>query len=215
MGIKEFPPGSNSVDCNTWYYGKRVHGSQYPWCCVEMQYVFYQADASKLLLRTASCSTLLNWFKNQGRLYTKPEVGDLVFYKFNTTAAYKADHVGIVDAVNKDGSIYAIEGNTSQKSDDNGGSVMRRLRKGSIVGYGRPAYEEKPKPTAKRATLKLGDKGPDVVFLKQRLIAKGFGNLEEQNDKYTDGVKNAVMYIQALNGLKIDGICGPITWQYI
>lgn len=180
-----------------------------------MQYIFYQADASNLLLKTASASTLFNWFKNRGRIYSKPEVGDIVFYKFNLKKTYKADHVGIVDTVNADGSIYAIEGNTSVKSDDNGGAVMRRLRKSSIVGYGRPEYVKNVKPTVNRTTIKEGDRGPDVVYLKQRLLSRGFGNLDEGTDLFTKGVGDAVMYMQAINGLKTDRICGPKTWQII
>jgi surface antigen len=46
----------------------------------------------------------------------------------------RVDHVGIVESVNGDGSIYTIEGNTSNNI------VERRHRKSMIAGYGRPHY---------------------------------------------------------------------------
>lgn len=213
IGKKESPPNSNSIDCNDWYYNKKgIKGSAYPWCCVEMQYVFHLAGASNLLKRTASCSELLSWFKKNGRFYKTPQVGDLVFYNFSHPNSL-ADHVGIVDTVNKNGSIYAIEGNTSVNgSQDNGGAVLRRLRTGKIVGYGRPKYDNAV-ATTKRATLKEGSKGADVTYLKKKLSAMGFGNLSLENDIYTKGVGDAVQYFQITHNLKADRICGEQTWN--
>lgn len=34
IGTKEVPSGSNKVKYNTWYYGRAVSGSAYPWCQV-------------------------------------------------------------------------------------------------------------------------------------------------------------------------------------
>ena len=34
IGTKEVPSGSNNVKYNTWYYGRAVSGSSYPWCQV-------------------------------------------------------------------------------------------------------------------------------------------------------------------------------------
>ena len=40
IGVKESPSGSNNVKYNTWYYGKAVSGSAYPWCCVFVEWCF-------------------------------------------------------------------------------------------------------------------------------------------------------------------------------
>ena len=42
VGISENPPSSNNVRYNTWYYGREVSGSAYPWCMVFVQWVFAQ-----------------------------------------------------------------------------------------------------------------------------------------------------------------------------
>lgn len=40
IGVKESPAGSNKVKYNTWYYGSAVSGSDYPWCCVFVEWCF-------------------------------------------------------------------------------------------------------------------------------------------------------------------------------
>ena len=40
VGVKESPAGSNNVKYNTWYYGRTVSGSAYPWCCAFAAWVF-------------------------------------------------------------------------------------------------------------------------------------------------------------------------------
>lgn len=134
---------ANNVVFNTAYYGKEVNGSQYPWCAVFIWYVFREAEASDLYYdgkKTAYCPTLMNWFKNKTRFHTSPKVGDIVFYNFS--GGKTATHVGIVSEVGN-GTIKAIEGNTSTVNQNNGGMVMERERKLSVcLGFGRPAYEE-------------------------------------------------------------------------
>lgn len=144
VGITEYPPNSNKVIYNTDYYGKSVSGSAYPWCCVFVWWVFAQFTPC-LVWKTASCSELGNWFKDNSRWYNQPQVGDVVFFKFNTNNRW-TNHCGIVKSINGK-MIETIEGNTSVNSDDNGGAVMIRQRTSNIVGYGRPAYAEEVIPT--------------------------------------------------------------------
>lgn len=40
IGTKESPANSNNVKYNTWYYGKAVSGSAYPWCAVFVCWCF-------------------------------------------------------------------------------------------------------------------------------------------------------------------------------
>lgn len=141
IGIKENPSDSNNVIFNTWYYGRDVYGSAYPWCCTFVSYVFSQCGAIELIGgKSALCLNTGQWFKNQGRFYvSNPQPGDIVFFKYGTNSRW-TNHIGIVESVNVNGSINTIEGNTSKTSDDNGGAVMRRVRSSNIVGYGRPRY---------------------------------------------------------------------------
>lgn len=140
IGVKESPPSSNNVRYNTWYYGREVSGSAYPWCAVFVAFVFDQAKV-KLPIRTASCGALMRAAQSAGCWVTGDyRPGDVVIYDFPGGAA--TDHCGIVEAV--DGTyISAIEGNTSSASDADGGAVERRARKFSqIVGAVRPSYDK-------------------------------------------------------------------------
>ena len=41
LGTKEYPPNSNNVKYNTWYYKHPVYDSKkYPWCAVFISYIF-------------------------------------------------------------------------------------------------------------------------------------------------------------------------------
>lgn len=140
VGVTEYPPNSNRCKYNQAFYGSDVSGSQYPWCCAFVWWVFAQYDPC-LVKKTASCQDLGNWFNAQGRWHSNPEIGDVVFFHFSTNDRW-TNHVGIVKDI-KGNMIETIEGNTSVSSDDNGGAVMVRQRTSNIVGYGRPDYSEK------------------------------------------------------------------------
>ena len=86
-----------------------------------------------------------DWAKSHGYWHSYKEAakpGDLVLFDFNGNHSYR-QHVGIV--VSQTGNtLTCIEGNTSVTSNDNGGSVMRRVRYVSqVVGYIRPPYNAK------------------------------------------------------------------------
>lgn len=95
-------------------------------------------------VKTASCSVMGDYaIKNKTNVtWGKKKVGDIVLYDFNGNGT--SDHTGILEAINKDGTITVIEGNTSEKSNTNGGSVARRTRYKSQVNYFvRPKYDKK------------------------------------------------------------------------
>ena len=149
IGVTEFPRDSNNVKYNTEFYGREVYdglwGTTFPWCCTVVWWVFKHADASDLFYgggKTASCPTLAQYYERKGQLVKYGfRRGDIVFFDWNI-GGYGYDHVGIIEKANGDGTYYCIEGNTSLTSNDNGGSVMRRLRSFmSISGAGRP-YED-------------------------------------------------------------------------
>lgn len=142
LGVCENPPNSNSVRYNTWYYGREVMGSAYPWCMAFVQWVFAQAGV-KLPLRTASCGQLMNAAKAAGCWVTRDFLpGDVVIYDFPGGAA--TDHCGIVETELPDYGVQAIEGNTSQSgSQSNGGQVCRKNRpRKYIVGAVRPKFDQ-------------------------------------------------------------------------
>jgi len=145
LGVKESPMGSNQVKYNTAYYGRAVSGSAWAWCCTFIWWLFKAGDASDLFYgggKTASCTTLMKYYRVQGQIVTDPRPGDLVFYNWKG-AKSTAVHIGVVESIDADGDIIAIEGNTSIESDDNGGKVMRRNRKRSVcIAFARPKYSK-------------------------------------------------------------------------
>ena len=131
LGTTERPANSNNVKYNTWFYGREVRDTadtKYPWCMAFVQWCFNQAGR-KLPYHTASCSALLNWYR-QNRpecIVTAPRPGDIIIYNFG--------HTGIVESV-AGSTITAIEGNTSAGeagSQSNGGGVFRRKRSKTLV----------------------------------------------------------------------------------
>ena len=71
----------------------------------------------------------------------------MVFFDFPGDSLHRISHVALVEAVNGDGSITTIEGNTSsgqRGSQRDGDGVWRRTRRTGIVGYGYPAYGSGP-----------------------------------------------------------------------
>ena len=145
IGVTEYPANSNKVKYNTAYYGREVFGAAYPWCCAFIWWLFQQAGAKELFYgggKIASCTMLMNYYKKQKQFKTSnPLPGDLVFFNFDKNAA-DAEHIGIVESVNG-GIVITIEGNTGTTNDANGGAVMRRERRASVIlGYATPAYDE-------------------------------------------------------------------------
>ena len=140
IGVKESPKNSNNVKYNTEYYGREVNSSAYAWCCVFIWWLFKQAGVSNLFCngkKTASCTYVKNTMKKQ--IVDNAKAGDLVLFQFDKDSA--ADHIGIIEKVNSDGTYTTIEGNTAIGNDSNGGEVMRRTRKKSLVMcFIRPAY---------------------------------------------------------------------------
>lgn len=141
LGVCENPPSSNNVRYNTWYYGREVMGSAYPWCMVFVQWCFSQCRVV-LPLRTASCGELMRAAKAAGQWVVRDfQPGDVVIYDFPGGAA--TDHCGIVEMELPDYGVQAIEGNTSQSgSQSNGGMVCRKNRPSKyIIGAVRPRFD--------------------------------------------------------------------------
>lgn len=207
IGTTEFPANSNNVKYNTWFYGRMVQGSGFPWCAVFISYIFKDAPVN-MCKKTASCLDMLEWFEAHNQIVTHPQPGDIVFFKYSTNKR-RTNHVGLIIAVEDSAHFLTIEGNTSTKSDDNGGAVMERRRtRANVVAFARPLYEDRDHY---HPTLRRGAKGETVELLQELLnvhniqvkIDGDFGVLTEQ----------AVKEFQELYSLKIDGVVGPLTWE--
>ena len=211
IGTKESPANSNNVKYNTWYYGNPVSGDAYPGCCTFITWLLQ--NEQRLCLKTASCATLYDWFSSRNQIVKDPQPGDIVFFKYKTNNR-KTNHVGLVIAVTGK-SVRTIEGNTSVTSNDNGGSVMERLRTSNIVGYARPKYSDIPKVAlTNRPTLSLGSKGPEVTYLQLRLQVLKY-DVGLADGDFGKKTLEAVKKFQIDHKLTPDGIVGPKTWAQI
>lgn len=141
---KDLAPGMNGLSwCNAFVN----------WCFVK---AFGEKEAKKMLYSNSGFSyytpTSSQYFKNNKRWFSKPKVGDIIYFK-NTE---RICHVGLVYKVNAK-YVYTIEGNTSGGSSvvSNGGGVFKKsylLSNSRIAGYGRPKYGTETKNSTKQKT---------------------------------------------------------------
>jgi CHAP domain-containing protein len=126
-------------------YGIAYGMDQVAWCAEFQWWVFTSAGAANLIPKTAYTPTFYSWFQQKGQASKTPKVGSLVFFDWPGDGVNRIQHVGIVEAINADGSITTIEGNTTSGNagdQSNGGGVFRRKRALSlVVGFGHPAYD--------------------------------------------------------------------------
>lgn len=212
------------------YYNGNKQGAA--WCDVFVDWLFYQlcdkdaVKAQQMICQTgdcgAGCRFSADYYRNAGRFYTNPKVGDQIFF------GVKGDesHTGIVYKVDAS-RVYTIEGNTSGASGvvANGGGVCKKsyaLNYSKIVGYGRPRYDEETETktskgectvTIELSVLKKGAKGEQVKALQRLLYAMGYPlGIYGADGDFGSMTDAAVRSYQKNKGLTVDGIVGQNTW---
>lgn len=135
LGTRETPAESNNVRYSRWYMdnpGGWTSGGP-PWCAMFISWCYTKSGSEvfdKNAARWAFCPFVVADAR-QGQHHltvtTKPKPGDVAVYRFGSD---EFKHIGMFEKwINRDaGRFSAIEGNTSQTSDDNGGEVQRRER---------------------------------------------------------------------------------------
>lgn len=99
------------------------------WCAAMVSYCVkwtnYVVSGESKLRLAEHCLTMWNWNPSAQRDY--PQAGFLVVWQHGTSSN---GHIGIVEAVNGDGTITTIEGNTSpsQGVERDGDGVYRKIR---------------------------------------------------------------------------------------
>lgn len=127
LGQNEHPPGSNICFASKWY------GLIGPWCAMAVTWSYETGGPSEAFDKHAARWAYVPFMvadARQGRHYLtvvrNPQPGDIVCYRFGSS---EWKHVGLFEHWLSGSSVFsAIEGNTSQSSDDNGGEVQRRER---------------------------------------------------------------------------------------
>lgn len=219
-----------------------------PWCDVFVDSAFIECfglDISSRLTYqpvgsfSALCRTSADFYKNNGAWYTRPEVGDQIFFYVGGAI----NHTGIVVEING-ARIKTVEGNSS----DRVLSHAYTIGDGYIAGYGRPNWSvfsssstpgvstgENTKPSAPTkptdpisykyhdytynvavSLLKNGDFGPQVKHMQQLLNANGFPC--EADGEFGDKTFEALKGFQKAAGIDVDGEWGgqsfKAMWNY-
>lgn len=212
------------------YYQGSKQG--FEWCDCWTDWLFLQlcnGDTKKaewMICQTgdygAGCKYSAGYYRNAGRFYTTPKVGDQIF--FGTRGS--ESHTGIVYKVDSQ-RVYTIEGNTSGASGvvANGGGVFKKsykLNESRISGYGRPRYDGETEDTTEgestvnieMTVLKKGSKGEQVKTLQRLLAALGYdlGSYGADGD-FGGKTDIAVKAFQKKCGLADDGVVGQQTWN--
>lgn len=208
LGVKESPPNSNNVKYNTWFYGKPVVGSAYPWCLAYVMFVFNKANV-KLPIKTASCGQLMRAAQEAGMWVTSGfQPGDIAIFDFSGNKK-TTQHCGIIESV-LDNSVKTIEGNTGTSSDSDGGEVMRRTRENKfIIGVVRPVYDTEIKKedifemTIQEFLNKLTDEQAYTLLTKAQRYA---GTLEEPSWSKNEGHWQKAKENGVINGGQPEGL---------
>ncbi len=230
IGIGETPPNSNHNLFTVWY-----GAGDGPWCAMFVSWVLAHAGFSRDggasltvpgVVQTTKCGWayvpyLLNNFRDARRAFTAgPVPGDIVTYHWHPDNV--PDHTGLVESVLPDGSIIAIEGNTSNNV------VERKERAPSLIlAYCRPPYDgvaAQPPPAVPDPPAgvtvpqfpgycSLGSHDNATRQVQQRLSDRGF-TIQVDGD-FGAETAIAVKSFQANKGLDVDGVVGPLTWNVL
>ena len=132
LEVREQPRDSNrSVEIDYWLEQVGVPAAL-PWCAAFVWNVGRQAlgTARWPLPRTASCVALWTWAaKLSTPLTSTPAAGDVFLLWESGLTPARFGHTGFVTAVNADGSIATIEGNTNPGGSRDGYGVFERSRR--------------------------------------------------------------------------------------
>lgn len=117
----------------------------YAWCAAFVSWCVRQAGVSTSTVKSyVSCTNWVAWFKQSSTYKARssgytPAPGDIIFFK-SAYVTRTSNHVGLVLYV-KDGKVYTIEGNSSEKVSLQSYSLSDSY----IIGYGVPSYNKNSK----------------------------------------------------------------------
>lgn len=227
-----------------YYYHDRKQGLN--WCDIFCDWCFVKAygvndsftvNCQPQYSYGAGCPQSMAYYKAQGRLDMKPQVGDQFFL---SDGMGSTGHTGLVVGVS-DTMVDTIEGNQEVRNGVDG-VVKKKRYIYEIAGFGHPMYndgygtddyigkkpeEEKPsepqpdKPEETKVefnppVLKKGDKGIEVKKLQHLLIDSGISVGSSGADAdFGAGTLNAVKIAQAKAKLPVTGIADKAIWAWL
>ena len=227
-----------------YYYHDRKQGLN--WCDIFCDWCFVTAygvndsftvNCQPQYSYGAGCPQSMAYYKAQGRLDMKPQVGDQFFL---SDGMGSTGHTGLVVGVS-DTMIDTIEGNQEVRNGVDG-VVKKKRYIYEIAGFGHPMYNDgygtddyigkkpeeerpsEPQPDQPKETkvelnppmLKSGDEGNSVKKLQHLLIDSGIScGLSGADADFGSGTLNAVKIAQAKAKLPITGIANEAIWAWL
>jgi len=127
IGTKESPPNSNQCKYTEWY---NMIG---PWCAMFCTWSDQTGGKPTKSFVKGNYYAYVPYIVSDARMgyrglsiTSDPQPGDLVCFDWDWDGEF--DHVGLFEKWTTKPNFYAIEGNTSNSNNSNGGEVMRRTR---------------------------------------------------------------------------------------
>lgn len=141
VAIKEIGQGEMPLNSNQTKYGKWFGFDGVAWCGMFVSWCYNQAGLPLPKIGFskgfAGCQTAVKYFKENNKITTTPQSGDIVFFDWNSDGRY--DHTGIfVKWIIPNVKFQTIEGNTAIGNNSNGGKVMSRQRNNKNVLFVKP-----------------------------------------------------------------------------
>lgn len=233
-GYNNYTKYAYELDKIKGFYNGKKNG--YAYCAVAVDNWFVRAfgveEAKRITFHTiygAGCTWCARQYKQVGRLYKTPKVGDEAFFKDEDGDYY---HTGLVWKVDNQ-YVYTIEGNTSDKNAvvPNGGATCRKKYpvNSTYIEYGRPLYDEESKKETTKPKATSPKKSTAVYNWQKAAMADGFkfpkygadGQWGDECEvvakkaickKYaTYKYKNLTKIVQKAVGVKVDGKFGNDT----
>ena len=149
---------------------------------------------------TSQWNTASNWVQ-KGPISEMPmDKVCCVFMKSGNTMSHTGMHIG-------GGNIIHCSGTVKRgKTTDRGWTHY-------AIPVGMEGDVPVPTPTTDKPTLRIGSSGPYVVECQQDLLKLGYDLSPYGADgKYGKTTSARIKEFQQSQGLKADGICGPMTW---
>lgn len=167
-------------------FGERLNLNGQPW-----DGMFIDVAAREAGIELPSLSYVpngLGWFIETGRLYNKPQRGDIAFFAFSTASDFGSPHVGIVTDTERhaiDGTFECIEGMVGSGMpkrlglEGNDGVFKRMRSQPEVIGFGRPTFtplqlkklnvDASALPVVKPAQVRVGLRHKNVVLVQLAL----------------------------------------------
>lgn len=207
-----------------WYYDGGF--AKVAWCAISMSYMMNQLGLlDQIGGKNQNCYRMLTSTEKavtktgKGKLLFRKDIsngyvikrGTIIFILKSAAPMTEMSEKHVTSAYenfvyNGSGYFDALGGNQSDYI-----RVTKYAQK-NIYAIFEPDYE-------KHHTLRKGDSGAEVKEMQKDLTALGFGRITGHRlacrGNFKNNTENVLKAFQKHTGLKVDGICGPATWEKI